>query len=91
MRKWKQYSSSNPESWMILGLLNILVDNNTISEKDRKLILKLGECIFTLEKYADENGVAREYVDETGVLRDANEIHKLLDGLIGKLNKDDGI
>ncbi len=90
MTNWKQYSSSNPESWMILGLLNTLVNNNTISKEERNLILKLGEYIFTLRKYTDQNGVLRDYISENGTLRDASEVHVLLNSLIGKLNKGEG-
>ena len=54
MRKERRlYGSENPNSFMMLGLLNTLCNNGTITKEDKDDILNLGEYIEFLSNMKD--------------------------------------
>jgi len=57
MKDWHMFSSKNPDSYMMLGLLNTLANNGTISKKERESIYSLGYCIEEMGKVKDAEEV----------------------------------
>ncbi len=57
MKDWHIFSSKNPDSYMMLGLLNTLQNNSTISKKERDSIYSLGYCIEEIGKVKDAKKV----------------------------------
>lgn len=57
MKDWHMFSNKNPDSWMMLGLLNTLTNNGTISKEDRDSIYSLGYCVERIGKVKDAEEV----------------------------------
>jgi len=60
MKNWHMFSNKNPDSFMMLGLLNTLANNGTITEKERDSIYSLGYCVERIGKVEDAEEVKKQ-------------------------------
>ncbi len=59
MKDWHIFSNKNPDSYMMLGLLNTLANNGTITKKERDSIYSLGYCVEEIAKVKDAKEVQK--------------------------------
>lgn len=57
MKDWHIFSNKNPDSYMMLELLNTLTNNGTISEEERDSLYSLGYCVEEIGKIQDAKKV----------------------------------
>lgn len=57
MKDWHMFSTKNPDSYMMLGLLNTLANNGTITKNERDDIYSLGYCVENFGKIRDAKKV----------------------------------